>query len=167
MQNEMIFRNLPPQEILQLLIGVAKRLTDSRVLLVLHVLEITCKDQKKSDCESSSVARSSAATLLTQKLQKHKGLSKTKRVDDGIPFSLEPTPAKHIFSLAATSILSSSRTTAATVAGSIEEVPQHCHSEWLTSLPSPASAPAVAVVGRDSSAFSSLDVGSMDQWRRP
>jgi len=63
MQNEMIFRNLPPQEILQLLIGVAKRLTDSRVLLVLHVLEITCKDQIKSDCEASSVARSSAATF--------------------------------------------------------------------------------------------------------
>jgi len=39
--------NLPRREILQLLVGVAKRLVDSPVLLVLHVLEITLQRPEK------------------------------------------------------------------------------------------------------------------------
>jgi len=80
-------------------------------------------EKKKSDYEASSVATSSAPTLFAQKLQEHEGLSKTKREEDGVTFSLEPTPPKRIFSLAAATISSSSRMTAAPAAGSVEEVP--------------------------------------------
>jgi len=50
--------NLPPREIMQLLLGVAKCLIDSPMLLA---------PEKKSDYEASIVARSSAPTLFVQK----------------------------------------------------------------------------------------------------
>ena len=50
--------NLPPREIMQLLLGVAKCLIDSPMLLA---------PEKKSDFEASIVARSSAPTLFVQK----------------------------------------------------------------------------------------------------
>ena len=68
--------------------------------------------EKKSDYEASSLARSSAPTLFAQKLQEQEGLSKTEVKEGGVTFSLEPTPPKRIFSPAAATISSSSRTTA-------------------------------------------------------